>query len=89
MNWKIDFSKESLRFLDQNHLEEGFAIDKVSLAIRKFRGEKINVDIRKIQGEWEGFYRIRDGKLRILVKFQFESLRAYIDKIDWRGNAYK
>ena len=34
-------------------------------------------------------YRIRSGRLRIITEFQFEIYRAYIDTIDWRGNAYK
>ena len=60
MNWKIDFSKKSLHFLDQNNLKENFAIEKVSLVLRKFKGEIINVDVKKLQGKWEGFHRIRD-----------------------------
>ena len=89
MNWCVDFSKDALKFLDQNNLKEDFVVDKIKLALKKFKGEHINVNIRKLKGEWEGFYRIRFGKLRIIVEFQFEIYRAYIDKIDWRGSAYK
>ena len=89
MNWRVDFSKDALKFLDQNNLEEGFIVDKIKFALRKFKGEDINIDIKKLKGDWEGFYRIRFGKLRIIVEFQFETYRAYIDKIDWRGNVYK
>ena len=89
MNWRVDFSKDALKFLDQNNLKEDFIIDKIKLALRKFKGEDINIDIKKLRGEWEGFYRIRFGKLRIIVEFQFETCGAYIDKVDWRGSAYK
>ena len=89
MNWRVDFSKDALKFLDQNNLKEDFIIDKIKFALRKFKGEDINIDIKKLKGEWEGFYRIRFGKLRIIVEFQFEICGAYIDKIDWRGNVYK
>ena len=57
--------------------------------MRKFKGEDININIKKLRGEWEGFYRIRFGKLRIIAEFQFEGCRAYIERIDWRGSVYK
>jgi len=89
MNWRIDFSANSLKFLKQNNLDESFVIDKMQLALRKFKGEDINVSIKKLGGAWEGFYRIRSGKTRIIVEFQFEYNRAHIEEIDWRGNVYK
>jgi len=89
MNWRIDFSSNSLKFLKQNNLEENFVIEKIKLALYKFKGENININIKKLYGEWEGFYRIRSGKLRIIVEFQFEIKRAYIEEIDWRDNVYK
>lgn len=88
-SWRIDFSANSLKFLKQNNLEEIFVIDKIKLALRKFQGENINIDIKKLGGQWDGFYRIRSGKLRIIVEFRFENYSAYIEAIDWRGSAYK
>jgi mRNA interferase RelE/StbE len=89
MNWRIDFSKDSLKFLEKNNLQEGFVIDKIKLALRKFKGEDININIKKLRGGWEGFYRIRFGRLRIIAEFQFEGCRVYIGRIDWRGSVYK
>lgn len=89
MTWRIDFSPSSLKFLTRNRLTEGSIADKIRLAIRKFSGERINVNIRKLAGEWEGFYRIRVGKLRIIAEFHFEERKVVIEEIDWRGSAYK
>jgi len=89
MNWLLDFSTNSLKFLKRNNLEEDFIISKIKLALRMFKGENINIDIKKLKGEWEGFYRIRSGRLRIIAEFQFEQNRVYIEEIDWRGNVYK
>lgn len=89
MSWQIDFSANSLKFLKRNNLEKDFVINEIILVVRKFRGDDVNVDIRKLGGKWAGFYRIRAGRLRIIVEFQFERCRAYIEEIDWRGNAYK
>lgn len=88
MKWRIDFSRRSLKFLKHNRLTEEVIIGKVKFALRKFRGEDINIDIKKLSGKWEGFYRIRIGKTRIILEFQFEQYRVYIENIDWRGGAY-
>ncbi len=89
MTWRIDFSKDSLKSLSKNNLDENVIIEEIKLVLRKFQGENININIKKLRGKWDGFYRIRNGKLRIILEFQFESFSVYIEKIDWRGNAYK
>ncbi len=89
MNWRIDFSANALKFLNRNKIEEDLVIDKIKLALQKFQGERINIDIKKLSGEWDGFYRIRVGKLRIIVEFQFAHNRTYVEEVDWRGNSYK
>lgn len=89
MNWQIDFSSNSLKFLKKNNLKENFIIEEIKLVLRKFKGENININVKKLKGEWKGFYRIRSGKIRIIAEFQFEQNRVYIEEIDWRGNIYK
>jgi len=87
--WQVDFSKSSLKFLIKNNLSEGYIIERIKLALRKFKREEVNIDIKKLRGKWKGFYRIRDGKLRIIAEFQFEEFRIYVDQVDWRGQVYK
>jgi mRNA-degrading endonuclease RelE of RelBE toxin-antitoxin system len=89
MNWKITLSREAVKFLTDSRVKESIVVDKVTLAIRKLRGEDVNIDIKKLKGDWEGFYRIRYGKVRILLDFEFEEYRVHIERIDWRGGAYK
>ncbi|OGZ72787.1 MAG: hypothetical protein A2908_00185 [Candidatus Staskawiczbacteria bacterium RIFCSPLOWO2_01_FULL_38_12b] len=90
MNWKIGFSKESVSFLDKNgDLSKENVIDLVLRAIGMFSGHRINIDIKKLKGEWNNFYRIRKGRLRVIVSFDFESRSVLIERIDWRGSAYK
>lgn len=88
MNWRIGFSRGSLKFLSRNNLSEGLIVDEIKLALRKFKGEDLNINIKKLGGKWEGFHRIRSGKLRIILEFQFENYRVHIEEIDWRGGAY-
>ena len=89
MKWRVDFSASSLKFLARNDLDETFVVEKLRLTIRKFRGEDTGVDVKKLGGKWDGFYRVRSGRLRIIVEFQFERNIAYIEAVDWRGNIYK
>lgn len=89
MNWSIELSPDSVKFLNRNRLAHNVVTNKIKLVLRKFRGEEVNIDIRKLSGKWEGFYRIRSGKLRIIAEFQFEHYQVYIDEVDWRGNVYK
>ena len=89
MNWQIDFSSNSLKFLKKNNLKENFIIEEIKLVLRKLKGEDVNINVKKLKGEWKGFYRIRSGKIRIIAEFQFEQNRVYIEEIDWRGNIYK
>lgn len=90
MTWSISFSGEAVSFLRKaRRLSEGDVVELAQRAIRMFGGERINVDVKKLKGEWTGFYRIRKGKLRIIASFDFERRSALVDRVDWRGGAYR
>jgi mRNA interferase RelE/StbE len=89
MKWTIEFSDDSLKFLKKNNIKEDYIVAKIKLALRKLRGENININIKKLRGEWSGFYRIKAGKLRIIAEFQFHNNIVYVERMDWRGNVYK
>ena len=88
MTWQIDLSRQAEKFLVQNQISQEEIFLLVKKAIRKFQGENINIDIKKLKGVWLGFFRIRTGKLRIIVEFNFDISIAFIEKIDWRGGVY-
>jgi mRNA-degrading endonuclease RelE of RelBE toxin-antitoxin system len=89
MNWIVGFSSSSLKFLKKNNLSEDLIIEKIKLALRRFKGEQINIDIKKLGGKWEEFYRIRVGEMRIILDFQFRNYKVFVEEIDWRGGLYK
>lgn len=89
MMWGVDFSPRAIAFLAKNRLGEEIVLEKIHLAVKKFHGEVVGVDIKKTKGRWAGFYRIRSGKLRIIASFHFTIQRVFVDVVDWRGNAYK
>jgi mRNA-degrading endonuclease RelE of RelBE toxin-antitoxin system len=89
MKWQIDLSKDSIKFIEHNHIPENEIIELVKLALLKFSGQDININIRKLKGKWSGFYRIVSGKLRIIIEFEFKIRHILIEKIDFRGSVYK
>lgn len=89
MTWNVDFSKSADKFLDANQLSEDDVLELLSLAVRKIKGHDVNLDIRKLKGEWDGFFRIRKGRIRIIAEFDFHRLNIFIENIDWRGSVYK
>lgn len=89
MNWRLNTSRNAEKFLAKNKLTTAKVRELIGGAIHYFQGEDINIDIKKLKGEWKGFYRIRSGRIRITAEFDFESSVVFIEEIDWRGNAYK
>lgn len=89
MTWNVDFSKSADKFLEVNQLSEDDVLELLNLAVRKIKGHDVNLDIRKLKGEWDGFFRIRKGKIRIITEFDFQRLSIFVESIDWRGNIYK
>lgn len=88
MKWKIKVSKSANKFIDKNSISDGDLFSLIQKTIRYLKGEDINVDINKLTGEWKGFFRIRAGKLRVIVEIDFDNLEVFIEEIDWRGNVY-
>jgi mRNA interferase RelE/StbE len=89
MTWKIDISKNAEKFILKNKLTTEEVQELVQKAILYFQGQEINIDIKKLKGEWIGFYRIRRGRIRIIAEFDFDNSVVFIEEIDWRGNVYK
>ena len=89
MSWQIDFSKASLKFIDAGTIDEDKVISCIGQAIHKLQGHKVSIDLKKMKGEWAGFYRLRTGRIRILFSINFDKQQIYIDQIDFRANVYK
>lgn len=89
MRWRIGISKNADNFLRKNQFTEKEVFELIGKAISYFQREDVNVDIKKLTGEWAGFHRIRRGKIRIIAEFDFKNSFVFIEEIDWRGSAYK
>ncbi len=72
--------EESVESLDPSFRK---AIKKVILR------EQTNINIQKMKGQWKGFYRIREGDLRLIIRFEVDKRAVLIYRIGWRGDVYK
>jgi mRNA interferase RelE/StbE len=88
MKWRIEYSRDAEKFIEKHNIR-----DKVREELKKFllkvKGENINLDIKKLSGEWEGYYRIRMGKIRIIFEPDKNRQLLFVEKIDFRGDVYK
>jgi len=53
------------------------------------KGSDENIDVKRIKGKWKGYYRIRIGKVRIMLKVDFKEKIIFVDRMDYRGRVYK
>jgi len=88
MSWKIEYSKRSIDFVEDHGIEAAVR-DSIKNFILKITGLNININAKKLKGEWSGYYRIRKGKIRIIIKPHIESKLIFVDIVDFRGNVYK
>ena len=88
MNWKIGSSRDAEKFLKQENLQSETVVEIIKF-LKKMKGESVSVDVKKLKGDWQGFYRIRKGKLRIIFELNFQEHSIYVARIDHRGKVFK
>jgi mRNA interferase RelE/StbE len=88
MNWNIEYSKRADDFIEEHGIKD-VVRESIKNFILKITGLNINIDVKKLKGEWAGYYRIRKGKIRIILKPRIESKSIFVDVVDFRGNVYK
>jgi len=89
MAWEIGFSKQAEKFLKQHHLSDSFAVEPIRKALKRLQGEMVAINIKRLSGKWEGCFRIRLGKNRIIFSINFERQTVLIEVVDNRGGVYR
>jgi mRNA interferase RelE/StbE len=88
MTWRIDYSKDAHKFILKNKIS-----DDVSNELKKFllrlKSIDVNIDLKKLSGDWDGYYRIRKGDIRIIFAVNKQEKALYVEKVDLRGRVYK
>jgi len=87
MTWKIDYAKSADKFIKEQRISEEVR-ELIKNLILGINGEQIKIDLKKLKGKWQGYLRIRKGKIRIILKVHKEEKRIFIKKVDFRGNVY-
>ncbi len=89
--WQIVYSTVSYKTL--NRLDKGLLnlVKKKVGNLKEWLDDEaeLTVDIKKLKGKWEGFYRIRVRKIRVLITIDSEYKVIKIHNIGSRGNIYK
>lgn len=89
-SWTFSISKEANNFLaKQPQKIRARIMDKLS-ALKKYleNKEPISIDLKSLSGNWLGFYRIRSGKIRIILTIHQEEFLIKIHEIEFRGSIY-
>jgi mRNA-degrading endonuclease RelE of RelBE toxin-antitoxin system len=89
MDWDIGISRQADKFLSRNHMPDDFLRDPLAKAVARFSGEPVRVDLKRLSGEWEGFYRVRVGKIRIIFSADMRKRSLFVEVIDYRDSVYK
>ncbi len=90
---QIQYERKAEKFLlrNQNKITNKEAKELIIKAVRKLTGKDENIDIVKMKGEFEGYFRIRKNDLRIIFSiYEDEStIVVTVANIDFRGSVYK
>jgi len=94
MRLKIEYLKKADKFFKLNNhiLSKDRAKELIIKAVKKIiLKEDINIDLKHLKGELKNYYRIRQGKIRILFKIDGDKIivKVIINDIDFRGDVYK
>ena len=90
----VKFRKQAVKFLQKANSEDVAKIqsqlNQLLIAIEQ-QGiiPFTELDIKKMRGEWEGFYRLRVGKIRVIFIVDFDSSQLEVYTIGARGDVYK
>lgn len=90
----VKFRKQAVKFLQKANSEDVVKIQsQLNQLVMAIEQQGIipftELDIKKMRGEWEGFYRLRVGKIRVIFVVNFDSSELEIYTIGARGDVYK
>ncbi len=81
MKFEVKLSDRAIKDLKQFSKKD---LERIFKTIERL-GNPFSLDIKKIKGE---YYRIPVGKIRIIVKINFEEGVVLVVRVDWRKRIY-
>ena len=90
----IKFRKQAVKFLQKIDPENAQKIrqqlNQLAISIeQKSIIPFTELDIKKMKGDWQGFYRLRINQIRLIFRVDFDSKDIEIYAIGNRGDIYK
>ena len=90
----VKFRKQAVKFLQKANSEDVAKIQsQLNQLLTAIEQQSIilftELDIKKMKGDWEGFYRLRVGKIRVIFIVDFDSSELEVYTIGARGDVYK
>ena len=90
----VKFRKQAVKFLQKANSEDVTKIqNQLNQLLTVIEQQGIipftELDIKKMRGDWEGFYRLRVGKMRVIFIVDFHSSQLEVYTIGARGDVYK
>ena len=90
---RVEFSKSAVKFLRKLDADKQQLVKrKISLLRQSLTEKKAlpfdELDIKKMKGNWRGYFRVRVGKIRVIFTVRVEAEKLYIHDICFRGDAY-
>jgi len=94
MKLEIVYLKKADKFFikNSNIISKEKSKELIIRAVKKIiKKEDINIDVKRLQGNLNNYYRIRSGKVRILFELENNEIKiiAIVNDIDFRGDVYK
>lgn len=90
---EILYERKAEKFLskNENRITKDTARELIIKAVRRLTGKNESIDLVKMKGEFEGYFRIRKNDVRIVFNIQEDDNRIVVTvvNIDFRGNVYK
>ena len=91
---ELNFSKNALKFLKKLSDKDTEKVrNKILQLLNSVEESGLvpsgELDIKTLEGEWQGFLRMRVGKIRIIFTVDVEQDELQIYDIGFRGNIYK
>ncbi|MCR4292308.1 MAG: hypothetical protein NUV76_05470 [Candidatus Kuenenia sp.] len=87
--WRIELSKQADKFIQRENINDAEVLSLIQKFINYFSGSDENINVKRLKGKWQGYYRIRFGRVRLILKVEFREKVIFVDRIDYRGDVYK
>jgi mRNA interferase RelE/StbE len=91
---RIKFHNRAVKFLDKLDEKDKERIRlKLKSLVSAIEAQGIipfkELDVKRLEGEWKGFLRMRLGKVRVIFRIDKEEDVLLVYEIDYRGDVYK